>query len=268
MAQSKPVILELNPPIAQIQLNRPQVHHAINEEMMDLLDAYTAEVADHPEIRVGILTATGQKTFCAGGDLKFFSTLTTRESGLALSRRMQSILNRIWKGDKPYIVAINGDAFGGGCEIVTACHLRIAADHARFSYRQAANGLITGWGGGVRLFQLLGPAALRLLVTAEQISATEAVQLGLVDQVVPGDRLLAVAEELAHQIASNAPGALAAFLEVFRAAVDGQWTTARAIETNRFADLWIGDAFRQFLDRFLNTAPPQSNREASTRSGK
>ena len=261
MDSSKPVILDINPPIAWIRFNRPRVHHAINGEMMDLLERYTLQIAEDAEIRVGILSATGDKTFCAGGDLKFFSTLRTRESGLALSRRMQAILNRIWMGRKPYIAAINGDAFGGGCEIFTACHLRIAAEHACFSYRQAANGLITGWGGGVRLFQMLGPAALRLLITAEEISAEQAVYLGLIDQVVPGEQLSSEVQNLAHCIARNAPEALAAFLEVFRATVDGQWATARAIETNRFADLWVGSAFRQFLKGFLH--PSQKSTEKS-----
>ncbi len=253
MKRSKPVLLEIDPPVAIIQLNRAEVHHAIDRAMMELLDEYTRRIEAHGQVRVGILTARGNTTFCAGGDLRFFSTLTTRESGLHLSRRMQTILNRIWQGHIPFIAAINGAALGGGCELMTACHIRLAAEHARFSYRQAANGLITGWGGGVRLFRILGPGAIRLLITSESISAEQALRLGLIDQVVAAPQLLSETRKLASTIARNSPGAVAAFLEILRAVSDGRWETARFIETNRFADLWTSPEFRRFLNHFLNS---------------
>src|SRR5687767_9181629 len=126
-----------------VRLNRPKAHNAINESVIDVLESVFDRVEADPQLRALIITGTKENSFCAGGDLHYFATLDTREKGIEMSRRMQKLLDRLWSGQKPVIVAINGQALGGGCEIITACHFRIAASTASFSYRQAANGLIT-----------------------------------------------------------------------------------------------------------------------------
>ena len=164
---------------------------------------------------------------------------------------MQAILDRIWNGDKVSIAAINGQALGGGCELLSVCHFRIAAEHAAFSYRQAQNGIITGWGGGSRLLRQLGRCqALRLLSTSETIDAAEALRIGLVDQIVSSDRLMDVCFELVDKIQQNSAMAVSAFLGIARAVELGDLDGARRLETEAFADLWIGDDFRKFLERF------------------
>src|ERR1700730_11411863 len=140
------VAFEAASDIGVIRLNRPGVHNALNELAIEALEAVLERVETDPQIRALIITGTGSKTFCAGGDLQYFDTLDTREKGIEMSRRMQALLDRLWSGRKVVIAAINGQALGGGCEILTACHFRIAASTASFAYLQAANGLITGWG--------------------------------------------------------------------------------------------------------------------------
>ncbi|RMH74583.1 MAG: enoyl-CoA hydratase/isomerase family protein, partial [Calditrichaeota bacterium] len=198
-----------------------------------------------------ILTGAGPTTFCAGGDLRYFATLTTREACLHMSRRMQALLDRLYFGDRVVIAAVNGQALGGGCEILTACHFRIAAESAVFAFRQAPNGIITGWGGGRRLFRLIGRSqALRLLLTGERIDAAGALRLGLVDQVVPADQVLPTARALAESITCHAPEVLAAFLKLARAVEEMPPEKVAELETQLFADLWIQPPFQEFLRKF------------------
>lgn len=237
---------------ALIRLNRPAVHNAINEEAMDRLEEILDELEKRAEIVSVILTGSGEATFCAGGDLRYFRTLRTREQALRMSRRMQAILERFYHGRRVCIAAVNGQAYGGGCEILTACHFRIAVPDAQFSFRQAANGVITGWGGGVRLFRLLGRSrALRLLTTSETIDTATAVQMGLVDQVVPRDALLGTAAELARRIAANPAPAVRGYLELLRTLDEQGAAAAAEVETNKFADLWVEDDFQSWLAKFF-----------------
>lgn len=199
-----------------------------------------------------IITGSGTETFCAGSDLRYFATLQSRESGLRMSMRMQSILGRLWNGTRVVIAAVNGQALGGGCEILTACHFRIAASTASFAFRQAANGLITGWGGGVRLFHLVGRAqALKLLLTAERIDAAEALRIGLIDRVVSPDELMSAAFDLEHRICENSSRAIRSFLELSNQIHRVDFDTTVSYETKLFGDCWVGEDFRRALIEFL-----------------
>ena len=127
---------------------------------------------------------------------------------------------------------------------MTACHLRIGGEGSRFSFRQAAMGVSTGWGGGVRLFRLLGRSrALRLLLTADTVTADEALELGLIDFLVPSDRVLDEALALADRIAANAREPIAAFLQLARATDQEPHHSARALERRLFADRWQDEVF-------------------------
>ena len=211
----EPVQLERRGQIATLRLARPAVHNAVDSAMLEHLEASLATLDETPEVAVLIVTGAGTRTFCAGSDLGEFAALADRRRGLELVQRMEAVLTRLEKGPRVCLAALEGSAFGGGCELLTACHLRLAADTARFSFRQAAMGVTTGWGGGRRLFQLVGRgAALRLLLTADTIDAAEALRLGLVDFLVPPGQVEVQAEALASRIADNGLGALRAFLEL------------------------------------------------------
>jgi len=247
------VVFETQPGYALIRLNRPEVHNAVNSAVMGRLEEIQNAVRRRKDINVLILTGTGTQSFCAGGDIQYFATLKNRDQALGMSRRMQAVLNGFRSGDQVVIAAVNGSAFGGGCEILTACHYRIASDQARFSFRQAANGLITGWGGGVRLFtQIASSKALRLLLTSETIDSRCAASMGLIDEVVPGYRVLDAAIALSRSISGNSPEAVRAFLRIYQKVLEDR-RKAAALETERFGDLWIGDDFKRWLKKFLKS---------------
>lgn len=250
---SKPVVeLHINERIARIILNRPEVHNAVDLQVMETLEAALETIETDGDVRAIILAGAGEETFCAGGDIRYFATLDTREACLAMSRRMQAILERLSRGGRPVIAAINGNALGGGCEILSACHIRIAAAHATFSFRQAPNGIITGWGGGRRLLRQIGhSAALRLFLSGQAIDAAEALRIGLIDQAVAPEQLIDTCRTLAGQIAANSPDAVKGFLALAARMEQNDRQAVQDFETEQFADLWMGPDFRQFVNRFL-----------------
>ena len=186
--------------------------------------------------------------------LAYFAEQKTREQGRQISDRMQAILQRIWNSDKVTIAAVNGQALGGGCEILTSCHFRIAANHATFCYRQARNGIVTGWGGGVKLLQLIGrQQGLRLLLTSETIDADEACRIGLVDLVIESNQLLTTSLEFAKKIQRNSPDTISTFLNIARSFNNDELEKARSFENEAFLNLWVSDEFRQFLQKYAKT---------------
>ncbi len=243
-----PVLYERRGALALLTLNRPAVRNAVDAAMMARLEARLDRVEADDDVRVVVLTGAGSKGFCAGGDLAWFATLASRDDGLAMSRRMQAVLHRLWAGPRPVIAAVAGDAWGGGCEILTACHLRVAAESARFGFRQAAMGVVTGWGGGARLFHLVGRShALRLLLTAEAVGAEEALRIGLVDRLAPAGEVLDQAAALGETIAANAPHSVRAFLGLAHAFDRAGGAAVTEEETRLFAHYWDGEHFRRRL---------------------
>ena len=230
--------------IGVLRINRPEVHNAVDAAVMAGLERRLDEI-ERRDLRALILTGAG-RSFCAGGDLRYFAGLETREQGAEMSRRMGDVLRRLAGGPLPVIAAINGDALGGGCEVLLACHLRIASETARFSFRQAAMGVVTGWGGGVRVLRLLGRSrALELLLTADRIDAAEDLRVGLVESVVAPERLMAEALGLARRIAGNAPESVAAFLDLARTYERDGGRAAERREAELFAQGWVGEHFRR-----------------------
>ncbi len=241
--------LEHHGEVAVLRLCRPEVHNVVRTATIQCLEDLLAQLDSTPEVRVLVLTGRGDKSFCAGSDLRELSELVDRPKGLEMSPRMARILDRLEKGPQVVIGALNGSAYGGGCELMTACHLRLAASTARFSFRQAALGLTTGWGGGLRLFRLLGrSAALRLLLTADTITATQARDMGLVDFLVPQEEVQSAALGLARRIAANQPTSLRGFLALAEAASSQSREPAEAVERQLFAERWHGETFWQQVD--------------------
>ncbi|MEM7586201.1 MAG: enoyl-CoA hydratase/isomerase family protein [Acidobacteriota bacterium] len=243
---SEPLILEQRGSVALLVLNRPAVHNAVNAAMMKRLEQ-ALETLERWQPRVVIVTGAGERSFCAGADLGDIARHPEPRYGREMSRRMKVVLSRLADGPRPVIAAVNGNTLGGGCEVLLACHLRIAVASARFGFRQAAMGVVTGWGGMRRALRLLGRGpALRLLLTAETIDAAEAQRLGLVDGLVERpDQLMEEALSLAQRIAANAEGSVAAFLELARVyELDGPEATDER-ETERFSELWSSAHFRR-----------------------
>lgn len=214
------VIFEKRGQQAWITLNRPDARNMINGDMfIELADAWQ-EVRDDEAIRVAVLTASGDKDFCCGGDLSQIIPLWTgakkavtpnEERLLADPMIVDNIMLKAEPLYKPVIAAVNGRALGGGTELLQATDIRIAADHAQFALPEPKVGVVPGAGSMVRLARQLPWAhAMKILLGGEPISAQEALVMGLVSEVVPLGELQSRAEHYAHNICQQAPLALQA----------------------------------------------------------
>lgn len=244
--------------IATLRVNRPAARNALNWAAQEQFAAAVAQVGLDTAVRVLIITGTGDKAFVSGGDLKELSQHPERTAGERLNRVMRDALVQLTQLPIPVIAAVNGDAFGGGCEILTACDLRIAASQARFCFAQVRNALCTGWGGTARLVNLLGQArALDLLLTSRIFSAEAAAQMGLVQQVVADEVALTTAvSQLAHSLSKLPKQALDASKQLVYAASQFSIAETNQLETERFVDLWSQPDHLEALAAFREKRPP------------
>lgn len=207
------LLLEARGQVAVVTVNRPKKLNALNRATIGELGACFEQLASDPEVRAVVLTGAGEKAFVAGADIEELAAQSPAE-GKEYALAGQAVLNRIENLGKPVIAAVNGYALGGGCELAMACTLRIAAENARLGQPEVKLGLIPGYGGTQRLPRLVGPGrALQLLLTGEQITAQQALAIGLVNEVVAPAELLPRAEAIARAILANAPVAVRYVLE-------------------------------------------------------
>ena len=225
---------ELRDSIAVVTLDRPKVLNALNAATLGELEAVFATIAADESIRAVLLTGAGEKAFAAGADISELAKVSAAE-GQSLAQRGQRIFASIENCGKPVIACINGFALGGGCELALACTLRIGSEAARLGQPEVKLGLIPGYGGSQRLPRLVGKgAALKILLTGEILSATEALRIGLLDEVVPADKLLARGEEIARAIAAVAPFAVRQCLAAVHQGYDLPLAQALELEASLF----------------------------------
>ena len=205
------VVFEVENHIATITLNRPEAMNSLDPETTKQLDAAWRDISFRKDIRVGILTGAGDRSFCAGADLK--KTMPPTESFAELhfgSKAGTPDLSRL-QTDKPMIAAINGYALGGGLELAMLCDIRIAAANAIFALPEVSIGSIPGAGGTQRIMRAVGASdAMMLLLTGERLDAREALRIGLISRMVEPADLMATARMIGTRIAANAPLAVAA----------------------------------------------------------
>lgn len=221
------LIIEDSDGILTVTINREKALNALNTQTMLELKAFFGNDALEIENLKGvILTGAGKKAFVAGADIKEFTSLDAKK-GAEMARRGQDIFFLIERFPRPVIAAVNGFALGGGCELAMACHLRVAAENARFGQPEVNLGIIPGYGGTQRLIQYIGKTkAAELLMTGDMIDAREAYRLGLVNYVVPGgEEAVEKARELLQKIAAKGPIAISKIIECvnahFEAGTDG-----------------------------------------------
>lgn len=202
------LLTKLENGIFTITINRPDKMNALNQEVMSDLDKVMDEVYNNAEIRSVIITGSGAKAFVAGADISEFSGLS-QQQGMALAKRGQDIFFKVENSPKPVIAAVNGFALGGGCELAMACHMRVASENAKFGQPEVNLGLIPGYGGTQRLTMLIGKGrAIELLLTGNMIDANTALQSGLVNYVVPQDKVMEKARSILEIINSKGPIAI------------------------------------------------------------
>lgn len=191
--------------IVFLTLNRPEKMNAFNLETLAALEEALDEAEVNPGVKVIVLKGN-EKVFSAGADISQLSAFTSPLDALAFLQAGHRVMNKIEGLSKPVIAAVGGLAFGGGCEVTLACDFRIASEKARFGVPEINLGSIPGWGGTVRLPRLIGAAkAKELLFTGRPITAEEAFRIGLVNLVVPHERLLEETEKFALELVEK-PG--------------------------------------------------------------
>jgi enoyl-CoA hydratase len=250
------LLFELTDGVARLTINRPDKLNALNAIVIAELGDAVTRIETDSAVRGVLITGAGTKSFVAGADINELSdqgAIGGRQRALA----GQEVFRRLERCGKPVIAAINGFALGGGCELAMACHLRVASENARLGQPEVKLGIAPGYGGTVRLPRLVGKArALELLLTGEMIDAAEALRIGLVNRVVPAERLVSEAEALLRSILANGPLAVRACLELVEAGLNMGVEEALLLEANYFGLLSATDDMREGTRAFSDKRKP------------
>ncbi len=228
------IIYQVEEGIALVKINRPKVLNALNHQVINELEKVMTEIKEDESVKGVIITGEGEKAFVAGADIKEITKLDAT-AGMEFALKGQKVFRLIETLGKPVIAAINGFALGGGCELAMACTLRVASEKAKLGQPEVNLGIIPGYGGTQRLPRLVGKGrALDLLITGRMIDANEALQWGLVNKVVPPEKLLDEAKELLKLILSKGPLAVKYAIEALDRGLEVSLEEGLRIEADLF----------------------------------
>jgi len=254
---SDPVLLTADHGAVRVlTVHRPDKLNALNAATLDALHQAFDTAASDPGVRAIVLTGSGPKAFVAGADIAEMNALSPVE-GRDFSLRGQRMMRRVEKMPKPVIAMINGFALGGGLELAMSCHLRIASDTAKVGQPEINLGLIPGFGGTQRLLRLAGRAAtLELCLAGAPIDAARAMQLGIVNRVVPAAELEAQTMALADQLANAAPLALRGILDCINVGGECGIEEGLEYESAQFGLMFSTQDMREGTSAFLERRKP------------
>ncbi|MFH6767437.1 enoyl-CoA hydratase-related protein [Gaetbulibacter aquiaggeris] len=245
------ILSETSNSICFITINRPNKLNALNKETIEELHEAFKEAEEDTDIKVIILTGSGEKAFVAGADISEFAEFDVNE-GKSLAAKGQEILfDFVENLSKPVIAAVNGFALGGGLELAMACHFRVASDNAKMGLPEVSLGVIPGYGGTQRLPNLVGKGrAMEMIMTAGMIDANQALSYGLVNHVTSQEELLPLCEKIAGKISRNSSVAIGAAIKAINAnyedGIDGF-----EVEINEFGNCFGTDDFVEGTTAFL-----------------
>lgn len=234
------------PDVLQITLNRPDASNAFNTKMaLELAEAFEALEREDTGCRCVILTGSGEKAFCAGADLKERDGMTD-QAWSAQHKVFEAMADALLAAPMPVIAAVNGAAFGGGCEIALLCDFLYAAETARFALPEATLGIMPGLGATRTLARAAGPARAKEVITAGRpFSAAEAAAWGVANRICPQGELMAAALETATRIAANAPLAVRAIKRSIDEGESLRLHAAMALELEYYGQLFPTDDRRE-----------------------
>jgi enoyl-CoA hydratase len=254
---SNTVLLDVSGPLALLTLNRPAKLNALSFETIDRLQEFLDFAESEATVRAVVVTGAGERAFSAGADIGELQKTIRKGVDVAMRdfvRRGQNLTRRIESFGKPVIAAVNGLAYGGGCELVEACPLAVAAEEALFAKPEIRLGFAPPFGGSQRLPRLVGrKRALHMILTGAPISAREACAIGLVNEVVPRAHLMDAVHALVQQIARHTPDAVRACLTSVTRGINLTIDEGLAVEAAQFermattADVHVG--LQQFMER-------------------
>ena len=256
---SEPVLCEIADGVATLHLNRPKKLNAISYAMADAMLQWLDRLETDAAVGAIVLTGAGDRAFSAGADIHEFSETVQRDGAAALRdfvRRGQTLTARLEAYTKPVIAAVNGLAYGGGCEITEAVHLAVASETARFAKPEIRLGMPPTFGGTQRLPRLAGrKRALELLLTGESFSAERALEMGLVNAVVPAGEVLPAAQALAGRILVYSPLATASIITAVTRGLNMGIAEGLLAESEQFARLLPSHDLPEGLTAWIERRP-------------
>lgn len=257
------LIFEVNNHIATITLNRPEAYNAISDAMREGFRD-VVDYLNHPEhdVRVVVITGAG-KAFCSGGDIKLMKERI--DTGVSYRERLETyrqdvagMVKCLKSIRQPVIAMINGAAFGAGCSIAMLCDIRIASERAKFGMPFCKRGLIPDWGATYFLPRLVGRSnAIELAVTGRSFDAGKALEIGLVNQIVPAEALQQTVDDCCSQILENSPYAVMAAKAAIDQALESELDTALEQEAHIQSSCYRSDDHREGVESFLEKRPPE-----------
>ena len=257
MAEYETIKVERDEDILWITLNRPHRLNAFNDVMvMELSDALDRAEED-PGVRCVIIIGEGDRAFSAGADVTMFPKLTPQKA-VDASRLGQEVFSKVESMSKPVIAAINGYALGGGLELALACDFRIAAEHAELGNPEIRLGILPGWGGTQRLVRLVGLAkAKEIVLLGDRIPAEEALKIGLVNKVVPFEKLREEARALAKRLCEGPPLAIKYAKWLLNFGTQAPLDIGHRLESGIFGVLFTTKDMREGIEAFMSKRKPE-----------
>ncbi|MEX1246933.1 MAG: enoyl-CoA hydratase-related protein [Anaerolineales bacterium] len=247
------VLVEKQKAVGIVTFNRPERLNALSPELLKTLAEVLETLNGDPAIRVIVLTG-GPKVFAAGADIEAMAKASPVDIYL---RNTRALWQRIWSLDKPVVAAVNGVAFGGGCELAMSCDLIVAGESSRFGQPEIKLGIMPGAGGTQRLARAVGPyRAMELVLTGEPISAAEALAAGLVNRVVPDARVLEAAMELAKRIAERPQVAVRLARQALRYGMERTLLEGLDLERRNYRMLYGTEDQKEGMAAFLEKRSP------------
>lgn len=240
--------------VLTLTIDREERRNAINNEVMEGFKKVIQYTKEHEDVCFLVITGSGEKAFCSGGDLAEFHNLKTEEEAFGMLSKMGNILYELATLSVPTIALINGTAVGGGCEIATACDFRLVASHAKCGFIQGTLAITTGWGGGTYLFErgLRHDRALKMLVDARVHEAQELYEIGWATQVFDGTKEEALQQFIQHMKKIH-PSVHQAYKEIeLRKWRERNMYERVMDEIKTCAKLWESDAHNEAVNNFLN----------------
>jgi enoyl-CoA hydratase/carnithine racemase len=239
--------------VAVVRLNRPEALNSLNSRVRELINEHFLKLNEDESVRAVILTGN-EKAFAAGGDLKEMSTMRPADH---LKRRSHRAWAALEDCPKPVIAAINGWALGGGLEVAMHADILIAGESAKLGQPEIKVGIMPGAGGTQRLTRVVGKfVAMKMCLLGEPITAREALQWGLVSEVVPDDQVLPRALEMAQKIAQMPPLAVMSVKDVLLAGLDASLDTGLMLERKAFDVLFDTEDQKEGMRAFIEKRPP------------